>query len=72
MPLSEITTYILSTRHLPPPQKKISHAQVCEECEEMNFFFNELTEMVKQVGIEKILHPEFTFKNEIVSKDNTV
>ena len=42
----------------PPPQKKISHAQVCEECEEMNFFFNELTEMVKQVGIEKILHPE--------------
>jgi hypothetical protein len=56
----------------PPPKKKISHAQVCEECEEMNFFFNELTEMVKQVGIEKILHPEFTFKNEIVSKDNTV
>ena len=51
----------------PPPKKKISHAQVCEECEEMNFFFNELTEMVKQVGIEKILHPEFTFINELVS-----
>ena len=33
----------------------------------MNFFFNELTEMVKQVGIEKILHPEFTFINELVS-----
>lgn len=38
----------------------------------MNFFFNELTEMVKQVGIEKILHPEFTFINELVSEDLTL
>ena len=71
MPLSEITTYILSTRHLPPPpkKKKNSHAQVCEECEEMNFFFNELTEMVKQVGIEKILHPELKkFRFEYIKK----
>ena len=38
----------------------------------MNFFFNELTEMVKQVGIEKNLHPEFTFINELVSEDLTL